>query len=210
MAYHSRNDKNMIRITERTTESSAELCDLLHRAHEPLRKQGLDYGTGHISESDMQKKLNADAICYVAYDEDKLVGMEVCSFITINKWFHKGQTAYFELIGVLPEYQGAHIGRALRDQCIKCAKEHGSKTIYSIAAEDNKPIGALYSQLGFKIVGYGAGKTNNFYSVLYMKWFGDCPYSDTYIKFRFLLDRLAHRIIYLPGGNIRFFGGRQE
>ena len=50
----------IIRIVERTTESSRELCELLHQAHEPLRKQGLDYGTGHITEDVMQKKLNAD------------------------------------------------------------------------------------------------------------------------------------------------------
>ena len=68
----------MIIITKRTTESNRELCELLHKAHEPLRRQGLDYGTGHITEEAMQRKLNAEAVCYVAYDDDVLVGMELC------------------------------------------------------------------------------------------------------------------------------------
>lgn len=195
----------MIRIEERPDHISyKELCDLIHEAHTVNRDRGLIYGTSKISEDDLGRKFRAGTVCFVAFDGDQLVGMACVSVRRINKWYHKGETAYLELFAVKPGNQGKGIARKLRDYCIEHAKRMGMKTCLSVSAEKNVAMRKIYSSIGFLQVGYGAGKSNNFYSIFYMKWIDKCPFSNYYVSFRFKVDRFLHRLVYRPGGNMRF------
>ena len=195
----------MIRIERRPEDiSNQELCDIIHEAHMVNYDKGLIYGTSTISEDALRKKFCEGTACFVAFDEGQLVGMECVSVRQIDKWYHKGETAYLELIAVRPGNQGKGIASKLKDHCITYAKEIGLDTCLLVSAEDNVAIGKIYSSVGFLKVGYGAGASNNFYSVFYMKWIGKCPFSTWYVNFRFALDRLIHRLVFLPGGKLRF------
>lgn len=195
----------MITIIERPdTISDIQLCNLIHDAHQVNYDKGLIYGTSKITELEIRNKFERQGtICFVAMDENDLVGMECVSIIDVKKWYHKGKAAYFELIAIKPGNQGKGIATMLRDRCIEYAKDKGLSFCLSISAEKNEAIRRIYENCDFKKVGYGAGKTNNFYSIFYAKWLKDCPYADLYIRMRFWLDKLAHRVVFKEGGKLR-------
>ena len=54
-------------------------------------------------------------------------------------------------LGVLPQYQGCGIGKALVVQVEKYTREQGRKQLYVVTTNDNLPALAFYQRLGFQL-----------------------------------------------------------
>ena len=54
-------------------------------------------------------------------------------------------------VGVLPQYQGRGIGRALITQVEKFAREQGRPRLFVVTTNDNLPALAFYQRLGFQL-----------------------------------------------------------
>ena len=80
--------------------------------------------------------------CFVAREKNKIVGL-----CTINM---KNRDGYIDLLGVLQEYRGKHIGSRLVESAISyCANK--VKRMFVVTEGENIPANRLYQQKGFII-----------------------------------------------------------
>ena len=86
---------------------------------------------------------------FVAISEGKVVGW--CDITSLHRpvYAHSGALG----IGVLAQYRGQGIGKALMNSAINKAQSKGLTRIELTVREHNKPAIALYEKLGFRIEG---------------------------------------------------------
>lgn len=178
-----------------------QVAELIRRAHSANIEKNLLYGTRSTTVTDIEKILNQDnREVFIATLESKLVGTSTVSIVDCNKWFHKGSAAYIELAGV---DANDHIFQSILDEQFRYIDGKGVDLIFTVSAEQNAAVKNTFMKKGFKKVAYGAGKSNNFYSVYYARWEKKCPYSDAYIALRYFIDKVAHVIYFKKGGERR-------
>jgi ribosomal protein S18 acetylase RimI-like enzyme len=87
---------------------------------------------------------------YVAISKDKVIGW--CDITSQHRpvFAHSGVLG----IGVLAEYRGKGIGRALMHAALSKAKEIGLTRIELMVREKNEPAITLYKKFGFEIEGF--------------------------------------------------------
>ena len=181
-----------------------QVAELIRRAHSANIEKNLLYGTRSTTVTDIEKILNQDnREVFIATLESKLVGTSTVSIVDCNKWFHKGSAAYIELAGVDANYKGHHIFQSILDEQFRYIDGKGVDLIFTVSAEQNAAVKNTFMKKGFKKVAYGAGKSNNFYSVYYARWEKKCPYSDAYIALRYFIDKVARVIYFKKGGERR-------
>lgn len=148
-----------------------QVAELIRRAHSANIEKNLLYGTRSTTVTDIEKILNQDnREVFIATLESKLVGTSTVSIVDCNKWFHKGSAAYIELAGVDANYKGHHIFQSILDEQFRYIDGKGVDLIFTVSAEQNAAVKNTFMKKGFKKVAYGAGKSNNFYSVYYARW----------------------------------------
>ncbi len=76
-------------------------------------------------------------------------------------------------IGILREYWGLGLGRALTEACIKCAGEAGYKQLELNVVAENERAVSLYRSLGFEEYGRNPrgfnSRTSGFQELIYMR-----------------------------------------
>ncbi len=137
-------------------DSLLELTNLLHRAYARLGAMGLNY-TAVDQCPDVTAKRIAGGLCYVVEAEGKLAGT-----IVVKPTYRENECEYFTRPGVAavhqfavdPDAQGKGIGRALLHACEKWAQEHGYRELAMDTAEQAEHLIKLYTDLGYKHVGF--------------------------------------------------------
>lgn len=69
-------------------------------------------------------------------------------------------------------------------------------------AENNKRLQQISESIGFRKVGLRAYRTG-YYSVKMAKWLDECPFSERYIRFRYMLSSLQTKVRFKRGGTKR-------
>ena len=181
-----------------------QIAELIRNAHSVNQKINLLYGTRNVTGSQIDEKICSDkSEVFVAISGDKIIGTGTVTIRKCDKWFFSCEAAYIELAAVDPTQRGQHIFQKILDAQFKWISKLDLNLIYSVSAEENISMKKIFLKNGFKIVAYGAGKSNNFYSVYYAKWIKKCPYREGYLKIRFLMDKIGHILVYKKGGKRR-------
>ena len=174
------------------------------RAHETNNVKGFHMTVQDITGDQLRKQLG-DGLCFIALDDDKVVGVFGLKFFKGRNWWSWGKkVAYNCMDGILPEYQGSDVYFGLQDLRMDYINKSDAQIIQSNTSEKNKLILKIAKKKGFKQVRYSAtGKGANYYSIIMAKWINGCPYSDKFCNFMFYVSRIVIRTIWKPGYRLR-------
>ena len=176
-----------------------DIHELLIAAHKKNIEKGMSMRIPQMSPEELKTKLGEDGRCYVALANDKLVGTTSVRFYQGRSWYDKGQlVAHSMLSAILPKYQGIGITEDLNELRDDYIRKMGAKIIHADTAENNLVVRKKAKLNGFKEVAFHAYKSPH-YSVIFVKWLGVCPFSETYIQKKFKISRFLTKLQYKPG-----------
>lgn len=187
------------------TVSWDAIHEVLWKAHEHNRSCGMHMLYPSLPGDELKKLLGESGHCFVAMMGDKVVGTGSYKPVWRNNWYSKGKkTAYCILDGVLPEYVGKGIHSRLFSLRQGYIEKEGFDLLEMDTAEHNMPIQNIFLKNGSKYVSFKCYSTGGNYAVIIAKWLNDCPYSDWYCRFRFLLRKYYIKLRFKPGYVKRF------
>ena len=176
-----------------------DIRELILAAHKKNIAKGMTMRTTQESGEELQKRLGKDGKCYVALCGDKLVGTTSVCFQKGHSWYDKGQlVAHSMLSAILPKYQGLGITDDLNQLRDAYIREKGVKMIHADTAENNKIVRINAKRNGFVEVAYFAPITDH-YSVIFVKWFDGCPYSESYVQKKLKWSEKLTKLRFKPG-----------
>ena len=116
-----------------------------------------------------EKTKSANEIEIIAIVDGKVAGTAGIEAVgTKYKVRHRAEFG----IGILREYWGLGLGRALTTACIQCAKDAGYLQLELNVVAENERAVALYRDLGFEEIGRNPfgfnSRTNGFQELIYM------------------------------------------
>ena len=176
-----------------------DIHNLLLIAHQNNVKKGMVMTVPQLSGEDFQKRLGNNGQCLVALDKDKLVGTTSMAYYVGTHWYDKGKfVAKCMGTGVLPSYQGLGIAEDLYKLRYKCVREKNVDILCADTAENNVYIRKTSKYDGWKDVDYFSAKSGH-YSVVFVKWLTNCPFTEAYINRKFRISKFLTRLQYKPG-----------
>lgn len=182
-----------------------DIRELLLAAHKKNIEKGMVMKIPQLPAEELEKIIGKDGRCYVAFANDKLIGTTSVRFYQGKSWYDRGQlVAHSMLSAILPKYQGLGITEDLNQLRDNFIREMDAKLIHADTAEDNEIVRINAKRRGFVDVAYQAYKTNH-YSVIFVKWLGECPFSKKYIERKFKLSRVLVKLQYKRGRIERSF-----
>ena len=184
-----------------------EIADLLHEAHRENVRKGLNYSAATQNGEEIRRRLHDKGLFFVAITHDnKLVGASAVEIKErLTSWYGKNRPyAEISMEGVLPDYQGKGINSLIRAAISDYAFSYVDLLVLD-TAEKNRHAIAVNQKRGWLCVDYRSWKTNDFYSVVMAKWKNDCPYSEAYLRRRFLIRKWKTKLHYTNKGRTRWF-----
>lgn len=184
-----------IKIVEKPEEVSWEtIRSVLQEAHQAHFDAGIVMYTTTLTAEELEKRVGSNGKCYVAMDGDVVVG--TLSFIHkhFQRWYCQGETAELTLQGVIPSYQGRHIGTNMIKMCEKEIRKLGINTICFDTAEQNTVRIKMALKDQYRLVDYHFN--NGHFSVEMLKWLEHCPFSKTSCKLHYELKKMKVHIIH--------------
>lgn len=184
-----------------------EIHDVLWKAHEKNRAKGIIMFYPSLSGKDIKSKIGANGKMFVALDGDKVVGTLALIKKTGKKWYCTGDYGYLCFGAVLSDYSGKGIYRSLYQIAEPTARKMGLTLLTRDTNEHNERMLKITKQEGYHFVEYKAYKDH--FNIVRAKWLTGCPYSEGYIKLRFLLSKIGKRIRYRMDpkkGKVKRFG----
>lgn len=177
-----------------------EIHDIIYKAHESNRKNGIDIRNAHLSGKELKESLGSDGICFVAFDGDKVIATSSVAFHTLNTWYNRGhKVGYGTLSAVLPEYKGLQLFSKLENTRIEYAQGQGCLGFYCKIAEGNAKRRSIAKKDGYFEVSIGRTSFNPHNFITIYKWLEKRPYTACYIRFRFFLSWLKLKIKLIIG-----------
>ena len=117
-----------------------------------------------------EKSESPDEIEIVAVVDGKIAG--TAGIEAVGRKDKVKHRAYFG-IGILKEYWGLGLGKALAKACIRCAREAGYEQLELNVVEENERAVSLYRSLGFEEFGRNPkgfkSRISGFQEVIYMR-----------------------------------------
>ncbi len=176
-----------------------DIHELLMAAHKRNIQKGMAMRIPQLSGSELEKKVGEDGRCFVAMAGEKLIGTTSVRFYKGESWFDRGKlVAHSMLTAVLPKYQGIGITEDLNELRNAYINDMKAEVIHGDTAEDNVIILKNAKKNGFFNVAYHAYKSDH-YSIIFVKWLGDCPFTEKYINKKFRISKALTRIQYKLG-----------
>ena len=174
-----------------------EVQNVIYKAHEENRRNGVDIRNAHLSPKELQESLGKDGRCFIALDGEKIVG--TCSVAFQNKkyWFANGVVAYATLEGVLSKYKGQHIFKQLAQKRLEYIISRNCSVIYMNVAEKNFTRRVIAKKEGFRKVSIHYNPYNPHNYITYCKWIGDNPFTEVEISIRYGISMVRLGLQYL-------------
>ena len=157
----------------------------LFEAHTNNRAKGINMTHYQWSAEKIRESLGEKGIMLVALEGKKLVGTAGIAEKFGKSWYARGRYAYMCYAGVLPEYSGRGIYKALNNKREEIAKELGYHVLSLDTHRKNKQIQEIALKNGYKFVRFFMANSKDHYSVVMVKWLNGCPYSKLYCWLKF-------------------------
>ena len=178
-----------------------DIQQCLYDAHSVNRANGINMSHYQWSVEKIKETIGEKGVTLVALDDKKVVGTASFGEKYGHFWYANGRYAYLCFAGILPEYNGRGIYKALCEKREEIAKSLG----YSIMVLDthyfNRRLQRISADNGFRFVRFFRASTKDHYSVVMAKWLDGCPYSKFYCHWKYevckiktlLLTKVLHR-----------------
>ena len=169
-----------------------EIHNVLWRAHEKNRQNGIIMALPALPGNLIREKIEGHGKMLVALDGEKVVGTAALAIKQYSLWCGKGSYAYCCFASVLPEYNGKGIYKALDLKREELALTLQLTRMLGDTHENNKHRLDIAKKAGYKFVDYKYYK--NHYNVVMVKWLNGCPYSEFRCKIEFHKRKLKVKI----------------
>ena len=177
-----------------------DIHELLLAAHKKNIEKGVVMNTTTMSGEQLKKHIGENGRCFVALCGDKLIGTTSVRISIGKKWYDKGKiVSKGTLSAILPKFQGLGILEEMNELRDAYIKEMGVQVMEGDTPEKNMVVRKFVARNGFKEVRYFPASHQNHFSVYFVKWLDDCPFSDRYIQRRFNISKKLTKIQYMPG-----------
>lgn len=181
---------NEIIVMERPDYVSWEdIRQTLADAHKNNINHGLVVRSTTLSGDQLREQV-ADGKCFVALDDDKVVGVAAVRIKPCNQWFFHGEVAHFLLGATLPNYQGKGIYSRLQECRYAYVKEKGVHIITTNTAANNERMVKMLPKHGFEQVVYFHGHGADHNSISWAKWLVGKP-SKLTCRYHFIISKVV-------------------
>lgn len=182
-----------------------DIHDCLWAAHECNRKMGVNMRTAFLSGNELIKRVGPRGKCFVALVNGEFAGTASIKIVNRNTWYHTGELCDFILVGIYPQYKGMGIYKMLLRKCVSESEHMGINVVELDTAEGNMHMQNISQKHGFKHVAIKASPCTKHYSIVLAMWTKGCPFSDRYVKFRYMLQKTLFKLRF-KRGHIKRFG----
>lgn len=181
-----------IKIIEKPDWVSWEdIKECLYEAHAVNRAMGINMAHYQWPADRIRESLGKNGFMLIALDGKKVVGTAGVGEKFGRNWYVRGQRyAYMCFAGVLPQYSGKGIFKMLEIKREEFAKQYGYDILVGDTHANNKHRLDMALNNGFRLVNYFRATSGDHYSVVYVKWLDDCPYSGFYCCWKYQLSKL--------------------
>src|SRR6185437_600942 len=173
VAVRRNEERVVIRPFDEQRESYEALTALLHRAYRPLGEIGLHYTAVDQGPDVTRRRVACAAVCWVAYKDGRLVG--TMSYYDRRKapvWYDRAEVGHFGQFCVDPVEQKTGIGSRLLDAAERHASTDGKRELACDTSEHAAHLLAMYSRLGYRVVGRYDWSATNYQSLVLSKRLG--------------------------------------
>lgn len=178
-----------IRIIQKPDEMSFDVIhQLLEKAHQQLRKQGIHMLTAELTGAQLKERIG-NGVCFVAMSENTPVGTVSLRIVERNRWYHKGNCVDLILLAVDPAYSGKHIASMLIQKIEQYAVSHGYDGVELDTAETNTKALQIYEKKGYQKVSYFLASNKDHYSIVMYKRMNKPPFSKLYCHLRYQVKK---------------------
>lgn len=193
----------MVQIIEKPDWVSwDDIHDVMWKAHEGNRKQGVFMRYPSLPGDEIRKRIEGIGKMFVALDGEKVVGTAAIKTMKAYLWCGKGDYSYLCFASVLPEYSGQGIYKQLYIYRERESLKNGISRVMFDTHESNQRMLNINSKNGFKRVDISVWKDH--YNVVMVKWLDGCPYSNWHCKLQYLIHKWYRKLRYKPGRVKRF------
>lgn len=159
----------------RSTDSAAELTELLHRAYARLAGMGLRFWATHQSAEVTEKRIS-EGECFVALADGVICGTILFRDAARTKgspWYDRPEVASLGQFAVDPRLQNNGLGRRLIAHVEARAATSGARELALDTAEPALHLVEWYTRLGYRFIEHAQWQHTNYLSVLLSKPVGD-------------------------------------
>ena len=157
--------------------SWAQIKQLLSDAHKANREKGINMSHYQWEQERFAAFFSGEGELFVAMEGDKLVGTLGVVKKSGNRWYLKGNYAYFCFGSILPTYNGRGIYRSLNVACEQFAKTLNLDVAVLDTHFRNKHMQLISQNNGYRKVRFFRASTKDHYSVVMAKCLDGRSYS---------------------------------
>ena len=193
-----------IEIIQKPDQISLEqITDLLHEAHTSTAGKGMHFMAYTQTPEDTKRRLGNNGVFYVALCDGELAGCAAVRFHDKGKkWYCKDpEYAEIKMVAVGNQYKGLGLSNKLYEALEDYAFARCDFITMNTAVE-NTLVVERNKRHGWKVIDYCSWKSTDYYSVVMGKW-KNCPFSDRYIKTRYLVREKIVNLIKDRNGDFR-------
>ena len=167
-----------------------EIKQCLTDAHAVNRARGINMTHYQWPADRIKDFLGENGVMLVALDENKVVGTAAIAEQTGNGWYARGRYAYLCFAGILPDYGGRGIYKALflKREAL-AASLHYNVLLFDTHLANTRVQG-IATKNGYRYIGFFQARSKDHYNVVMAKWLGKCPHSRLYCWWRYQRSKL--------------------
>ena len=172
-----------------------DIRECLYTAHGNNRSKGIVMSHALWDASKIRDFVGQEGKMLVVLDGKRLIG--TCAIVpqkVDGKWYSCENFVSIVFASLLPDYRGRGIFGEMERTRIELARKMGFTAIIGDTHVNNKHRIDIFKKDGFKIVDYKV--CSDHFNVIAIKWLRECPFSASYIYFRYQLAKFYRRLRY--------------
>lgn len=182
-----------------------DIHELLVKANKVNERKGFSMADLNLPPEKLEKKIENGGVYVVAMYGEKLVGVSAYNYDAYDYWFCRGRKVACKcMTGILKSFQGCGILIEMDKLLDECVKKDGCDMIMADTAECNLTIRKEAEKSGQIEMVFTSYKNRDYYSVIFGKWLGHCPYPNVLIKSYYFISKVYTKVRFKKGRIERF------
>ena len=171
----------------------------LTEAHADNRAKGIIMAHYQWPAEKIKDSIGEKGVMLVALDGNKLVGTSAFMEENRSYWYVRSKYAYVCFDGVIAGYSGKGLFRLLDTKREELVKERGYDMLVFDTHVKNRHRQEIALKNGYKYVRYFMAQSGDHNNVVMTKWLNGCPFSNRFIKRRFILSKFTTWFFFTSG-----------